>query len=551
MIHLRSLSVVLLILTVGFIGRCFSQERSQDSGGSLLAEQAAYDVTYYNLAVEPDPVRKRLEGRLRVHAVVKKPLDVLVLDLDHRLTVRRVWSEGSNTPERYEVERRAEGDQLWIRLGKPHRPGDSIDVTVEYVGSPRVAPRAPWEGGLTWAETNSGAPWIATSCQTGGADLWWPVKDHPSDEPDSMDIAVTVPDSLVAASNGVLQSVEQTTDSTQTYRWHVSTPINTYTVALNVAPYTRIDTSYTSTSGETVPVSFYALPKDEARAEASLPRFLDHVRFLEETLGPYPFRQDKYGIAQVPFLGMEHQSIIAYGHDFGPGGLGYDAPFDALHFHELAHEWYGNLVTVRDWNDFWLHEGTATYLEALYAEALRGDSAYHAVTDYQRAQIEGGRSIARKAPTTAQSIYHGDVYFRGAQLLHSLRYLVGEEAIRDVLKRFVYPKGTADNTVPPFRSVTTDQFVELAEEVSGRSLDCFFEVYLYQQALPVLETERTDGLLNLRWTNTGGSAFEMPVPVAVGERTYRVDMENQSGQLDVGPEANVQIDPKGWVLRAE
>ena len=536
-------AAVLLLLAAGVVG-CTAAP-AQDSGGPLLPQQAAYDVIHYDLGVTVDPAQKRIDGQVTVHAVVEERLEHLVLNLDRRLSVSEAWSMGQpSTP--YAVERRNDRNEVWIEFPAARAPGDTMRVSVRYEGTPRTAPQAPWDGGFTWATTPTGDPWIATSCQTEGADLWWPVKDHPSDEPDSMDLAFTVPDSLVAASNGVLRDIERTSDTTRTFRWHVSVPINTYNVALNVAPYTHLDTTYTSTSGDSVPVSAYVLPSDSAKAVRSLPQFLDHVRFLEKTLGPYPPRADKYGIAQTPFLGMEHQSIIAYGHDFTTGGIGYQAPFDALHFHELAHEWYGNLVTVQDWKDFWLHEGPATYLEALYAEHLDGDSAYHALIDYYRAQMEGGTPIARREATTAEDIYHRDVYYRGALTLHTLRYVIGEATLRHVLRQFATPSGND----PVFRHVTTQDFRHLAEMVSGRSLEAFFEVYLYQSSLPDLETRRRNGTLQLRWMHTGDVPFTVPVPVRVNGTTQRVAMDGGTGGVSVPEGAKVEIDPKGWILRA-
>jgi aminopeptidase N len=422
-----------------------------------------------------------------------------------------------------------------------------VELRIAYSGAPRVAPNAPWDGGVSWERTPSGAPWIATSCQTLGADVWWPMKDHPSDEPDSMDIAVTVPHPLRTASNGVLRDVS-TTDSTRTDRWHVSTSINPYTVALNIAPYARLDTTHTSPDGVSFPVSFYALPSDSARAQTALPHFLEHVTFLEETLAPYPFRQDKYGIAQTPFLGMEHQTIIAYGNNFRlNGGLGYSAGFDALHFHELAHEWFGNCLTVRDWKDFWLHEGFATYTEALYAEHLRGASGYREVIQHNASRFGGGTAIARVEPTSAQSIYNGDVYFKGALVLHTLRYVLGDDDFFAVLRRFVTGSASSDDAT--CRHVTTADFVHVAEDVSGRQLDGFFSVYLYQPTLPRLASRRDDERLSLRWERTDGAPFQVPVPVEVEGTVQRVEMEDGTGTLPLAPDAEVTIDPEGWLLR--
>ena len=520
---------------------------AQDSGGVLPAAQTAYDVTHYALHVRLHPARERLEGRLTMRADVTDSLRAVVLNLDRRLTVDSAWTRSSSRT-RLPVERRARGNELWMALPTPRGPGDEITVSVAYGGAPRVAPNPPWDGGLTWSETPGGAPWVATSGQTAGADLWWPVKDHPSEEPDSMDIALTVPDTLVAASNGTLRAVERASDSTQTYRWHVSTPINAYGVTMNVAPYVRLDTTYTSTAGGQMPVRFFALPSDSAKARAALPQFLDQVRYLERTLGPYPFRADKYGVAQTPFLGMEHQTLIAYGHDFsGRGGLGYDAPFDALHFHELAHEWYGNCVTVADWKDFWIHEGTATYLEALYAEALEGRAAYHDRVDYFRRQVTGRAPIARRTSTTAQEIYGRDVYFKGALVLHTLRSMIGAADLKTLLRSFVYPADQARASA--CRHVDTEAFLRRAEAVAGRDLEAFASTYLYQTDLPRLDSTRADGRLRLRWRQATG-AFEVPVPVEVDGRPQTVSMEGGQGGIAVPPDAEVRIDPQGWILRA-
>ena len=526
-----------LLLSVVLIVGC-QEVPAQDSGGALSPEQAAYDVTFYDLSLTVDPANQTIEGAVTVEADVTDSLRSFVLNLDSRLSVSRVWPAGAPT-QPLPLERREGGNELWITLPDARGPGDRVALTVAYEGTPRVAPNPPWDGGVTWATTPDGAPWVATSCQTAGADLWWPVKDHPSDEPDSMDIAVTVPDTLTAASNGRLQSVERASDSTKTFQWDVSTSINTYAVTLNVGPYATIDTTYRSTAGADVPVSFYALPSDSNQARAQLPDFLNHVRYLEETLGPYPFRADKYGIVQTPFLGMEHQTLIAYGNDFRDGGLGYDAGFDALHFHELAHEWYGNCLTVRDWKDFWLHEGTATYLEALYAESLRGSDAYQEVIDYYRHQIANRTPIARRVPSTAQEMYNRDVYYKGALVLHTLRSMMGPDSVKSLLQRFVASDSTSG---PACRHVDTEDFLQLAESMTDRSLDGFAETYLYQASL------RTDSTLRLTWTNAA-DGFAVPVPVRVDGETRTVSMEGGSGHLDVPDEEAVQVDPEGWVLK--
>ncbi|MGH7180240.1 MAG: M1 family aminopeptidase, partial [Tepidisphaeraceae bacterium] len=322
--------------------------REWSSGGPLSAEQAAYDVTFYDLTLRVSPADSTIAGTLALYARVVAPLEYLVLDLDTAFTVSRATNLLSGTQAPLAVERRRA--KLWIRLGRAHAPGDSLGVQIAYGGRPRIAPRPPWIGGFQWARTPSGAPWIATTCVNEGADLWWPVKDHPSDKPDSMSLHITVPNGLVVATNGRARGERGNGDSTKTFDWHISTPISMYNVALNIAPYRTITRDFISVTGERFPVTFWVLPENYEKGLTLVPEMLEHLRFYEGLLGPYPFRADKYGVAETPHLGMEHQTIIAYGNQYRKNKAG----FDELHQHELAHEWFANLITAKDWSDYWL-----------------------------------------------------------------------------------------------------------------------------------------------------------------------------------------------------
>lgn len=547
---------VLLLLLV--TAACSPQSQAQvppitDSGGPLDPEQAAYDVRFYDLALTLDPAAKTIDGRLTVHAAVVQPLDRLVLDLDTLLAVEEATLEGG---ERVPVER--QGGRLYLALGRTYQPGERVVATIRYGGAPRVAPRPPWSGGFTWATTPDGQPWIATSVQGEGADLWWPVKDHPSDEPDSMAIAVTVPAPLVVATNGRLRGVDTGPDGQRTYRWFVSTPINNYGVALNVAPYQALDTTYTSVTGEAVPVTFWVLPERAADGRRQLPQFLDHLAFYEELLGPYPFRADKYGVAHTPHLGMEHQTIIAYGSTFDDGDRGYDW----LHHHELGHEWWGNLVTAFDWRDFWIHEGFCTYMQALYGERLRGEAGYLQELQNYRGALRNVKPVAPREATTTDQIYfidvergdsNNDIYYKGSWVLHTLRYLVGREALLTMLRRMAYPDPALERTTDgsAARFVSTQDFVTIAEAVAGRPLGWFFDVYVRQPALPRLVAERRGASLHLRWDVPGGLPFPMPVEVVVDGTPRRVELPEGQATLTVPAGAEVAVDPKGWVLKAE
>lgn len=517
-----------------------------DSGGLLLPEQAAYRVTFYDLDLEIDPARQHIEGNVRVVAEVVHPTKWLVLDLDTTLTVYGVYSE---LGERVPFERR--GGRIWAFLGSVLQPGSRIDYHISYAGAPRVATNPPWSGGFTWSKTQDGSPWIGVSCQTQGADLWWPVKDHPSDRPDSVGISITVPGDLVVASNGRLRGVSKA-DDRSTWRWFVSTPINPYNVTVNIAPYETLSDTYESITGEKVETIFWVLPEDVDKGRGLFPQFIEQMRFYEELLGPFPFRAEKYGIVQTPYLGMEHQTIIAYGAGFRDGALfGRHSDYDDLMHHELGHEWWGNLVTVYDWKDFWIHEGFTTYMQALYTERRRGNEAYFENMRFFRGMVDNRAPLAPRHSRTAGQMYQGrDVYYKGAQLLHTLRFLMGDDSFFKLLRRYAYPEPAMELTTDgsAMRYSGTEEFRVFAERFAGRSLSWFFDVYAYQPELPELSVRRNDGYLDLEWITPVGGRFNLPLEVVVDGERRRIEFSDARARVDIRNASNISIDPNQWVL---
>lgn len=517
------------------------------SGGPLRPAQACFDVQHYDLRLEIDPDERRIAAQLRMTALALEPARSIELDLDDRLETVLVRSSNGVKSATHAAGR------ITIEFEQALQVGQEFDVTVGYEGQPRVAPRPPWDGGFTWAETAAGEPWIATSCQGEGADLWWPCKDHPSDKPETMDIRVTIPEGLFCASNGVLVS-DHTADGERTQHWHVASPINNYSVALNIAPYEALTTEFESVGGETVPVTFWVLPEHVEQGRAILPEFLEHLAFMEEYCGPYPFRTEKYGVVETPHLGMEHQTIIAYGNGFRRGRDG----FDWLHHHELSHEWWANLVTARDWKDLWLHEGFGTYMQSLYIERLHGTEAYQKHMRSKQRRLRNRRPIAPRESHDSKQIYFGlqggadnDPYDKGACVLHSLRWVLGDEVFFETLRRMAYPTAELERVTDgsQVRFADTDDLRILAETYSKRELDWFFEVYLRRAELPRLLARREGSELVLAWETAFPTAFPMPVPVRVGDELVRVEMPLVGEQrLELG-DAEFELDPEGWLLR--
>jgi aminopeptidase N len=514
-----------------------------DSGGHLMREQAAYDVLFYRLDLRIDPATKSIAGSLFARAAVVDTMSRFVLDLNSNYVVDSIrWRDTGSTFLTYDFT----GGRIWINLPSQLASGDTAEVEVFYHGGFEETTNPPWDDGFVWKTSAGGQPWAGVACETEGGDAWWPCKDHPSDEPDSVRLVFTVPDNLVCVSNGTLVDTVSHGDGTKTFEWFVSNPISNYAVTFYLGAFVRIPVSYTSITGQPVPSEYWFLPESEAAAIAHIPLFLRDVRFFEEYFGPFPFRADKYAICEAPYWGMEHQTIIAYGNNFNFNSYG----FDYIHLHEVAHEWWGNLVTAKDWSDVWLHEGFACYTEALYAEYLNGAASYRSYMAGIR-NFSNNQAVAPRDTMTANEGYNGPVYYKGAWVLHTLRYELGDSTFFRLLHRWAYPdslmEGVTDGTQN--RLATTDEFLAKVEEISGKELDWFFEVYLRQVGIPRLSTGVVGDTLYLRWYIENNIPFPLPVEVLLGTDTVRVEMTGGSGQVAVPAGVTPVIDPAGWLLK--
>jgi len=542
--HLLTLLVVGILLVD--LGGCAARQPldplTADTGGPLTDNERATDVLRYELTLEVLPDKERIRGEGVTVLRALEPLETVELQLDGRFEVPGVRVDGESA----RFERR--GGVLVVSLPRPAARGDELRIAVRYRGRPHVAARAPWEGGFVWGKTDDGQPWIATAVQGEGCDLWWPCKDHFADKPDRMEMRVTVPAGLSAALNGVLQSMEEKDDGRRTFHWVLEVPISDYNVSLNVGPFERIQTSYESVNGTTVPVEFWALEEHEEQARSLIDDDLRHeLAWYESVLGPYPWGGEKLGLVETPHLGMEHQTINAYGNRFQRDDHG----FDWLLQHELAHEWFGNLMTHERLNDAWLHEGFGAYMQPAYSLYRFGDAAYlHTMYDSYLGLQNCTPVVPDGAPTSAEA-FTSDIYVKGMWTLHTLRWLMGEGPFWRATRRLLYDTAEPWNLpfpIPPiYRS--TDDFVRIASEEAGHDLAWLFDVYLRESDLPSLATDRGDGTLTLRWQVPNDRDFPMPVPVAVDGTTRIVPTVDGQGTLAVPADAHVVVDPRMQVLR--
>ena len=539
-----------------------------DSGGPLLEEQAAIDIHFYDLDIDINPEERSIRGIVETHATVRQQLSRFIAHLDSVFTVEMVV-DSRDYSKSMPLDFIHENGLVVAELDEALSPGSEIRITIHYSGKPRIAPNPPWEGGFTWERTTENKPWIGVSCQVNGADIWWPVKDHPSDRPDSVSIKITVPAGLKAVSNGLLRSAKIREDSARTFHWVTNSPINNYAVTVNIGPYAEIMDYFTSISGDVFPIYFWALPENKQKAVVLMDQVKNQMLFFEKLLGPYPYRHEKFGVVETPFFGMEHQTIIAYGAGYQNDTVfDTNSGFDDLHHHELAHEWWGNLLAAYDWKDFWIHEGFATYMQPLYAEYLHGKDQYQYFMKRLYQRILNDIPVAPKSSRSTRQMYQGrDIYMKGAWILHSLRNLIGDDAFFRALLEMTYPGSLAFTDEPfslhtgfasgfsghepltPARFIDTDDVISVFESVSGKDLDWFFEVYLRHNELPELEKSWHDDRLALQWKVPSGKTFPMPVEVYVGNKRHIVVPEEKTF-LTVPDREQLMIDPDQKVLRA-
>ncbi|HSD18074.1 MAG TPA: M1 family metallopeptidase [Thermomonas sp.] len=516
------------------------------SGLPRTPEQEAVAFERAELSFKVDPARKWLDGDAKLTFRADKPVAKLVVDLDRNYRIELVEVDGTaiagarwSNPE----------GRMTVELPTPLAPGARTTMRVRYAGNPHAANKAPWDGGFVWATAPTGEPWVASAVQGEGCDLLWPCIDHPLGEPLEVIQHITVPAPLVAAGNGVAEGMDEEA-GWRTYHWRAKQP-NTYAIALNIGPYELLQGDYRSRFGNAIPLRFWHLKGNTAKAEGLFAEFAPMLDFFEEMIGPYPFTDEKMGVVETPHLGMEHQTVNAYGNDYRKA----DAGYDWLLQHEFAHEWFGNQLTHRDWDDFWLHEGFGSYMQPLYLQWLRGDMEYMSALMKQRAALVNkypvisGRGLPESEVYAAGQGPGNDTYYKGSLMLHTLRGLIGDEAFFRATRELVY--GTASPRPGNFkpRYATTEDFIAIVNRITGKDHRWFFDGYLRSASLPELLATRDGNGLSLRWKTATDMPFPLPVQVRVGDRVVDVAMPGGRGHVALPAGASYTLDPHSRVLR--
>lgn len=443
--------------------------------GSLSPYRTCYDVIHYDLRIKLFPAKASLEGEVTCTFRWEGGSDTLQIDLDPALRLTKVQVDDVKVPFVRVKGTRAVFVQL-PGAAQKWQPGTLHRWRVQYKGIPRKAPRPPWDGGLVWDKTPTGDPWIGVSCQGIGASVWWPLKDHLSDEPDSLRITVCVPAPLRIIANGQPAGTHiQASDTCFTYR--VTYPINTYNVTFYAAPgyITQIDTFH-SQSGDVIPLRFSVLPRSIDKLPYMREQSIRVLRAMENFFGPFPPQRDGFGLVESPYYGMEHQSAIAYGNRFHLDPLW---GFDYIILHETGHEWWGNHVTAADNGDLWIQEGFCTYSEALFVEYHHG---YERAVQYllqQRSNIQNRQTIQGPYGVNADQTYNTDIYYKMAWVLHTLRSRINNDSLWFRCLRAIQDSFS-------FQTISAAQLIAFMSRQLGESLEPFFRAYLYYLRPPVL-----------------------------------------------------------------
>ncbi len=534
--------IILFNLLIGL--SCWSQLLSDKTNftkkdslrGGLRAERTAFDMLKYNLNISVDPKTKSVSGYNAIDFKVIEHQNMMQLDLFENMKIDSIIFQNKK------LKYKREFNAVFINFEKELKKGQQHQLTFYYHGNPIIAKRPPWDGGFVFDKDTNGNPWIAVAVQGTGASLWFPNKDHLSDEPDEAQIKITVPKDLVAVSNGRLINEEQNSDL-KTYHWQVTYPINNYNITLNIGDYVHFSDQF-----QDLDLDYYVLRDNLDKAKTHFEQVKPMMACFYEKIGEYPFKNDSFKMVETPYLGMEHQSAVAYGNQYLNGylggdlsGTGYGLKFDFIIIHESAHEWFGNSISVKDIADMWIHEGFTTYAESIFVECEYGKQAALDYTHGQRQMISHNRPIIGNYGVNSEG--SSDMYAKGSNIINTLRTLVDDDDLWwKILKEF--------NKKFAYKTTTTEDVVQFFSQSFNKDLTAFFKQYLYHKNIPelVFKSNQSKNQVQYKW-NVDVENFDMPVEIKVDKNSKWIYPEAETWKtLKIKPNQVVEIDNKKFYI---
>jgi len=519
--------LLLSVLTAG----AQNYTRRDSLQGGLRPERTCFDVQRYDLNITLNPEKKYINGYNDITFKVLETTGRIQLDLFENMTIDSIVFNGTK------LKYKRDNDAVFINFTDKLKKGSEQKLRFHYSGTPIVAKNAPWDGGFVFSKDIAGKPWIGVAVQGTGASLWYPVKDHQTDEPDKgASIKVAVPNGLMNVSNGRFMGSEDLKNGYTRWDWEVKNPINNYTITLNVADYAHIHDNLNG-----LDLDYYVLKENEEKAKVHFEEVKPMMDCFQSKFGKYPFSEDGYKLVETPYLGMEHQSAVAYGNKYKKGYLGMDSSFsgvgmlfDYITIHETGHEWFGNSITSKDIADMWIHEGFTTYSETVFVECLYGYDKAMKYINGQRRNVQNDRPVIGVFGVNKEG--SGDMYYKGSLLLNTLRHVINDDDKwwKMLLKYSeTYKKQIID----------TDTVIAFFNKESGMNLTPIFDQYLKYKNIPFLEYELKNNKLEYRW-KTDVQNFVMPVSFKINNETVRVNATNEWQSVTVNTATLKDIEPE-------
>lgn len=468
--------------------------------GSLNPNRTWWDVLRYDITVKPDYNNKSIQAKTTIQFAINKPGDqTMQIDLQQPLIIDSIINNNKHA-----VFKKIDENEWFVFLKNLPKPRALHEITIYYHGIPREAINPPWDGGWIWKKDAMGRAWMSVACQGTGASVWYPCKDHQSDEPDNgASLSIIVPDTLIAVGNGMLVSKQKNNDRTTTWKWEVKNPINNYNIIPYIGKYVNFNDTLHGEKGM-LNLSYWVLDYNLDKAKKEFEQAKPMLHCFEHWFGPYPFYEDGYKLVESPHLGMEHQSAVGYGNSYRNGyfyankemidlsNTGWGFKWDFIIVHESGHEWFGNNITSKDIADMWVHEGITNYSETLYTEWLFGKEAGNEYNYGIRARIKNDEPIIGHYGVNKEG--GRDMYYKGGNMMHLIRHSINNDSLfRQILRGL--------NKTFYHQTVTTQQIENYISKNAQLDFSKVFDQYLRTTQIPTLEYYYTPDkkYISFRW----------------------------------------------------
>lgn len=502
--------LISLFTSIQFLSAQESFTRKDSLFGGLRPERTCFDVLRYNLNIKINPTEKTIVGFNEIQFKIVDNTSKIQLDLFDNMKIDSIVL---NTKK---LKYTREYNAVFIEFGSPLLQNTTEKIQFYYSGIPLTAKHAPWDGGFVWDKDINGKDWVGVAVQGTGASLWFPCKDSQSDEPDlGASIKVAVPNGLMSVSNGKFLGNEDLKNGYSRWDWEVTNPINSYDITVNIADYVHLGENYKGLN-----LDYYVLKENEIVATKQFEGVKPMLDCFQSKFGQYPFFEDGYKLVETSYLGMEHQSAVAYGNKYKKGYQGRDLSdtgigllFDYIIVHESGHEWFGNSITSKDIADMWIHEGFTCYTESVYVECNYGYEKGQTYVNGLKENVSNNRPIIGKYGVGNEG--SGDMYYKGALLLNTIRHIINDDKKWWQIL-FMYSRTFSH------KIIDTETVISYFNNASGINLTPVFNQYLYKVGIPFLEIKRNKKKLEFKW-NSEIDNFNMPIDITLDGQKIRIN----------------------------